>query len=1515
MIEGQDIPSGAIAIVGMAGRFPGAASLGDFWKYVRDGVEVLQELDSADVERAGVPRAVHSASGYVKNSTELEDADLFDAGFFGYSPREAQILDPQQRIFLECCWEAMENAGYTPGELAASVGVFGSAGMNTYLIHQLLCNPEVAAAVGGYQIMLANDKDFLCTRVSYKLDLRGPSMTVQTACSSSLVAVEVATRALQRGECDMAIAGGVYVSFPQRTGYRYQEGMILSPDGRCRPFDENARGTRAGAGCGIVVLKRLAEAIADGDTIHAVIRGAAVNNDGSSKIGYTAPSVDGQAEVIATALMLADADPRSLGYVETHGTGTTLGDPIEIAALTQVYRASTPDVGFCRLGALKANIGHLDAAAGIAGFIKATHVLKHRFLPPLVNFSRPNPLLGLETSPFVATAEGKDWVSDGSPRRAAVSSFGIGGTNAHIVLEEFLPTSTPVVAAPDAHLLVLSAKSPEALDQAAARLAAHLDGEPDADLGDVGWTLQTGRRAFAHRRTVIARRASEAVGKLRDPRSDEIANGSHEGAPRSVVFLFSGQGSQFAGMGAELYERFGVFRDALDECAGILNPILGRDLRELLRSDPADGRIHETRFAQPALFATEYSLARLWMDWGVEPAALLGHSIGEYVAAHLAGVMSLADALRLVAERGRLMQAMPAGAMAAVQRSAAELEGWLEGNAPAVEIAAINASELCSIAGPVAELHAAITRLQADGVEARLLQTSHAFHSSMMEPVLERFTSLVASMTLRAPQLPYLSNVSGQWIRAEEATSPVYYARHLRQPVRFAAGLRALAETGSHHFLEVGPGRTLATLAGIELGKAGARRVTASLPSSKVDRDDVGQLLTAAGRMWTTGVPVQFARIHAGRRRRRVPLPTYPFERKRHWVDAKVSLASAESATAEMHPRNVQPEAASGPARLSNPSDFTYAPTWVRSVEAEPATIRPGDAWLVVGGARTLAAAVRDGLIAAGVANVAVADADDVTATVKRWRQSNIRATGAILLSTLPETSGSIDYRAAFFAPVRLVESLGTSESTPARIVVAVAGAHSVLGEVVTTLESAFSWGAVLALPAEAPGADLRLVDACADRDASGDAETARLLVAEALASDSEGLVAYRSGWRWLRRFEPQALPRLGTRPFALPQQAVVVVTGGLGGMGLALAARLAERCQARLLLTSRTGLPPRSEWDQWLASLAANEPGAVAIGAIRAIEAAGGEVIAVAADSGDEAAMRAALQEARQRWGKIDALIHGAGVAGEGRLSFLKDAASVEAVAAPKVHGLQVLMRLLGDEPLSMVMLSSSINAVLGGAGNGDYCGANAWLDSIAESGRWPAGWPRAICMDWGAWREVGMAAKLEVPQSNLRAWKAYLQQALSTAEALEIFERAIVGRPRRLVIVPYDLRLAMLSAAQRPRPSKSPETDAEVDPVLPQSSAGRDSLAPISHESPLQSQIAAIWCELLGVDRVALDDNFFGLGGHSLLATRVIGRIETACGVQLVLRDIFDAPTLRALAERVATKSSDGDREEIEF
>jgi len=888
-------PAHAIAIVGLAGRFPGSRDLDDFWRIVRDGVEVLDDLDDADLQLARVPVELSSSPDFVRKCTSLNEPESFDAAFFGISPREAQSIDPQQRVFLECAWEALEHAGHAGKVAGAAVGVYAGCGMNTYLLTQLLADRALLTAVGPYQLMIGGDKDFLCTRVSYEFDLRGPSVSIQTACSTSLVAVHSACRALHRGECDMALAGGVSIPFPQRTGYLYQKGMIFSPDGHCRPFDADAGGTRAGAGAGIVVLKRLADALADRDAIYGVIRGTAINNDGAAKAGYTAPGVDGQTEVIVTAMELADVDPRSISYVETHGTATPLGDPIEFAALTAAYRAYSDDIGFCHLGSLKANLGHLDAAAGVAGLIKTTLALHHRQIPPLANFRVPNPQLDIETSPFRASAALSEWPTGATPRRAGVSSFGIGGTNAHVIVEE-APSIDRTRSTREAHLLLLSARSQSALDKATLNLAAHLRAHPEQALHDVEWTLQIGRERFAHRRALVAANSEEAASLLERPQPPLVITDRYDGVPPPMAFLFSGQGSQHSGMGSDLYRTQSVYREAMDRCASILRPQLGLDIRDLLYRE--DGvSINETRLAQPALFATCYAVASLWMHLGLKPAAMLGHSIGEYVAAHLAGVMSLEDALTLVALRGGLMQKMPAGRMVAVHLAETELRSRLiEG----VEIAAVNAPALCTVSGSPEPMRLMLSRLQADGIECRELAVSHAFHSAMMEPALVPFREAVRCVTLAAPVIPYVSNLTGEWITAAQATSADYYAAHMRAAVRFRDGIDRLVENPSMHLLEVGPGTVLTSLARMTLGAGQELRAGASLPHALNKRSAVATMADAAGRLWVAGVELDWNAMHSDALPRRTALPTYPFERQRYGAQP-VSNGSSSWAGAGPH--------------------------------------------------------------------------------------------------------------------------------------------------------------------------------------------------------------------------------------------------------------------------------------------------------------------------------------------------------------------------------------------------------------------------------------------------------------------------------------------------------------------------------------------------------------------------------------------------------------------------------------
>jgi phthiocerol/phenolphthiocerol synthesis type-I polyketide synthase E len=854
-----------VAVVGMAGRFPGARTVDEFWERLCEGAELISVFSDGDS---------------VKAEAVLDDVELFDASFFGFTPREAETLDPQHRIFLEEAWAALENAGYNSESYHGRIGVFAGESLNTYFLHNLYPNRKLLDSLGASQVVIANDRDYLTTQVSFRLHLKGPSLSIQTACSTSLVAVHLACQSLLNRECDMALAGGVSVSVPQGAGGSYQEGGIISPDGHCRAFDAKARGTVKGSGAGVVVLKRLADALNDRDTIRAVIKGSAINNDGATKVGFTAPSVEGQASVIEEALALASIEPETIGYVEAHGTGTALGDPVEIAALTQAFRTGTEATSFCPIGSVKTNIGHLDAAAGVASLIKTVLALEHKQIPPSLNFEQPNPNIDFANSPFFVNTKLRRWETDGTPRRAGVSSFGIGGTNAHVVLEE-APARESFEASTSPQLLILSARTQNALAQARANLSAHLARHPELDLADVAYTLSAGRKSFEHLLAVVCRDRVDLDDRAR------VFTGASQYEKRPVAFMFPGQGAQYVGMGRALYERETVFKSELDHCAELLRSSLRVDLREIiyaddLPSEEAAARLADTRFAQPALFAVEYALAKLWIDWEIVPQAMIGHSIGEYVAACLAGVFSLEDALRLVSARGEIMQRLPRGAMLAVSLTSAEAEQCLSEQ---VSLAAINSPSLCVLSGTIEAIDRLERRLASEGVICRRVHTSHAFHSAMMEPALEEFAALVRGVDLHPPQIPYLSNSTGTWITKAQAVDPSYWARHLREAVQFSAGVAELLNDPVIVLLEVGPGQTLSTLAAQQEGRAFERVALASLRPPKGEQSEIEFLLKTVGGLWLAGVGIDWSRFLADQPRRRVPLPPYPFERQRYWID------------------------------------------------------------------------------------------------------------------------------------------------------------------------------------------------------------------------------------------------------------------------------------------------------------------------------------------------------------------------------------------------------------------------------------------------------------------------------------------------------------------------------------------------------------------------------------------------------------------------------------------------------
>ncbi len=1494
--RGSEDGDGAIAVVGMAGRFPGATNVTELWTNLSQGLESISFFSDEELESAGVARELLSDPRYVGARGVLEGADLFDAGFFGYTPREAELMDPQQRVFLETAWESLEDAGYDPGRYQGLIGVFAGMGLNAYL--QLVLRPEVIAQLGGVAAVIGGDKDFLPTRVSYKLNLKGPSVNVQTACSTSLVAVHLACRSLLHRDSDLALAGGVAVTVPHVGGYRYQEEGIASPDGHCRAFDARAQGTVIGNGSAVVALKRLGDAIADGDWIHAVIKGSAINNDGSAKVGFTAPGVDGQAEVIAMAQADAGIEPETVGYIEAHGTGTALGDPIEIAALTQAFQASTKRRGFCAVGSVKTNLGHLDAAAGVTGLIKTVLALEHEVIPASLHFEKPNPKIDFANSPFFVNAERREWKRNGTPRRAGVSSFGIGGTNAHVVLEE-APAREATDPARPWQVLLLSAKNEKALERSAANLAGDLRGHPERNLADVAYTLQVGRSEFSWRRAVVCRDAAEAVDALEGRAPRRVSTAGPGPMTRGVAFLFPGQGAQHVQMGRGLYETERRYREELDRCAEALRGELGLDIRTLLhppvgQEEAAEQRLKETRFAQPAVFAVEYALAQLWMEWGMRPAAMLGHSLGEYVAACLAGVLSLEEALSLVAERGRLMQAQPRGAMLAVPIAEAEARALLGTD---LSLAAVNAPGSCVVSGPTEAVEALERDLADRGIASRRLHTSHAYHSRMMEPMLGAFAERIGKARLKPPRIPFVSNVTGTWIRDDEANSPAYWVRHVREAVRFSDGVRTLFERSELALLEVGPGQTLSGLVRQHPEAREGRVVVASARAPQEDRPDLEVLLGALGRLWQTGLKVDWSAYYAQERRRRVPLPTYPFDRQRYWIDATPRATRVDS------------------RKSARVADWLYEPVW-RQSSTRGRTRNRDVRCLVFRDATGLGAALEQGLAAEGVDVVSVVPGERFSSPNRDRYVVNPRNPAdyrrliggfaaaeklphrivhlwSLTGETVPQDALEAARDRGFYSLFFLAQALkdqGVTDSI--EITVVTNGLRDVSGVESVSPEKALVLGPCRVIPQEYPSVTCRTVDVRLPPPGSraSDALMAQL-VDELTASTPDLDVAYRGLQRWVEGF--QAVPDRGAEREAkvasrLRTRGVYLVTGGLGGVGSALLEHLARSVQARLAVVGRSPVTPRGEWDRWLATHDASHPMSRRITKIRELESLGAEVLTLTADVADEPRMREAVSEAESAFGSLNGVIHAAGTTDPATLRPIHELGTKECEEQfrPKVAGLLVLHRVLEGKNLDFCLLTSSLSTVLGGVGLAPYAAANNYMDAFAHARNQDHGVPW-ITVDWDSWRLSQPADSVSV-LSHL---------TMETPEGVETFARALeASAPRRIVVSTGDLenRIERWVRKSEATPATTPAVHARPE--------GATYVAP---RNPTEEAVAAIWVTLFGIERVGIHDNFFELGGQSLLALQLTTRLRETFHVDVKVQDVFDAATVAELSSLIAGSS----------
>lgn len=1525
------LPPGAIAVIGMSCRLPGAETPEQFWDNLRAGRESITRFDADELAAMGVPKSVIDDPAFVPAKGVMPGADRFDAGLFGYSPREAASMDPQQRVFLECAWAALEHAGYAPGACPGAVGVFAGSILSSYLLQNVWPARDGTETSDIFQTALGNDPTFLATRVSYLMDLHGPSVSVGTACSTSLMAVHLACQSLLAHECDMALAGGVSIHLPLRGGYRYEDGGILSPDGHCRPFDAEARGTVSSDGAGVVTLKRLEQAIADGDHIHAVIRGSAANNDGGDKVGYTAPSVGAQAAVIGEALAIADVAPETVAMVEAHAAGTLLGDPIEVAALAEAFANSG---GRCALGSVKSNIGHVDAAAGIAGFIKTVLALEHGIIPPTLHFQKPNAKIAFTGTPFYVNADAIPLNGHGGPARAGVSSFGIGGTNVHVVLEQAPARSAaPELCANPYELLLLSARTQEALDAATDGLAAHLDAYPDTDLHDAGHTLRTGRKAFGRRAALVAGDAAEAADMLRAGDAKALLRGAAPAGRQSVAFMFPGLGDHTPGMGWELYCAEPAFRAVLDECAEALRAHLGADIREHLYAgkdwrnpppvepqaatpdkidlramlgrsktgDSAPAEPDRTDLAQPATFAVELALAELLRSWGVEPEAMIGHSLGEFVAATLAGVFSRDDALAVVAARARLIQErVPAGVMLAAPADEATLAALMPEGA---SLAALNAPALSVASGPddaIAELE---RRLEARGTPGQRLRSAHAYHSDMLTPIVAPLKEALARVTLNPPSIPYVSCLSGTWITAAQATDPDYWAQHLCRTVRFQPGLSTLMEDPNRVLIEVGPGQSLTSHATAERARVAGRThtIAPTMRAAYGKQSEIATLLRGIGVAWIGGAEIDRARLLARPGARRTPLPAYPFERQRYWIDPpKPGEAAAKSAASGKNP---------------DVGDWFYLPYWKPSAPA-PAPEQTDMDWLILcdaqGAGAALAAAVRK---AGGRAVTVLAgdgfDADGDAFTIDPAEPEDYRR----LLDAL-EADGRTPQR---IAHLWSLSRTANGRTTPDRFAAAQAAGFSSLLYLLQALcaaglqsgaalyavaselldvgdgdalspEKATLLGPVMVAAQEHPGLTCRCIDTdIGAGDVAACEALAAQILAEAESGRSETLVAYRNGRRWTHAYEAVSLPPPAAPAFRTG--GVYLITGGLGGVAMIIARHLASAAQARLVLVGRSALPDRESWDGWLAGHPEDDATSARIRKVRELEALGAEVMAVSADVSDASAMRHALDRTEARFGALNGVVHAAGVVGVEAFREITQTQAEDADAqfTAKARGLMVLDEVLAGRDIDFCLLMSSLSAVLGGLGFAAYGAANLFMDAYARRKSREGGAPW-IAVDWDSWK----MADLQPVIAGLGA--SVSDYVMEPDEGVDACARILAGGLRGQVVVSSgDLNPRLRQWVDRAADSGAADA---AGPAHERPNLRTDYVAP---DGEIETALAAIWSDLFHISPIGAQDDFFELGGHSLLATQLNARISQKLGVDLSLATLLQAPTVAELAVAV--------------
>jgi acyl transferase domain-containing protein/acyl carrier protein len=1537
-IPEAESPGGGIAVIGMAGRFPGAKNLDEFWENLQKGVESIWFFSQDELEESGIDPQLIKNPDYVKAKGLLENSQYFDALFFDYNAREAETMDPQTRIFHECAWEALEYAGYDPYSYPGLIGLYAGAAPHPYwdMAKSVLKMKKTSEI---FSSMILSDKDYFTTRIAYKLNLKGTAFAVSTACSTSLVAVHLAYDNLLSGGCDMALAGGVSIGLPEKMGYFYEEGMILSEDGHNRSFDQKASGSNFSDGVGVVLLKQLKDALVDRDTIHAVIKGSATNNDGNRKLGYTAPSVEGQAQVIKTALEMAEVEPETIGYLEAHGTATPLGDDVEIESLNRVFH-QVKRKNFCAVGSVKSNVGHLNSAAGIAGLIKTVLALKHQRIPPSLHFEQCNPRIDFENSPFYLNNQLIEWKRDGYPRRAGVSSFGIGGTNAHVVLEEAPQDGKSVgkdrgkekntkmipqgKEAREYQLILLSAQTQSALDKGTENFMNFLKENPGINLSDAAYTLQVGRKHFLYRKMLVCQHSEEVIEALSSPGLGKVFTFNSKEQSKTVVFMFPGQGSQYIHMGEGLYRSEPVFREEMDRCFDIFKSLTGQDIKEILYPSPVTHHpspdINRTEFSQPVIFMFEYALAKLLMSWGIKPGIMIGYSFGEYAAACISGVLSLEDAVKLIALRGRLMQQMPQGAMLSVPVPMKELKPLL--NNKQLSIAIDNGSS-CIVSGTCAAIDTFEKRMKEKRYLCTRLSVTHASHSVVMAPILSEFEKEVRKIKLKEPQIPYISNVTGEPISGSEVTDPLYWVKHLKDTVRFGDGISELLKIPHSVFVEVGPGRDLGVLLKGHKDYDPSRRTINLVRHGNENQPDLYYLLNRIGHLWFYGIHIDWQGFHANKKRYRIALPTYSFEGQCFAVE-DIPLKSAAGLSASQNP--LQKKADIG--------DWFYMPLWKRSRI-------PGATGIAAASERMhmllfmdevglgdkiekqlkqqgyLVSIVRIGKEFKRLNEFEYAINPSVTNDYEAlFHQLNISGSlpAAIVhlwgitsasTSTANESSGfewvEKEQDKGFHSLIALVQTLGKqSPDNHFHVKVVSDNVFDVTGGEVICPEKATLLGPVNGVAHEYNNISCCIIDVVLPAaDSRQEQQLLEHLVREFTIKiqDQDQVAAYRNGFRWVQTFEPVQIGK--TANSGLREKGVYLITGGLGGVGLILAQHLAEKAKAKLILTRRSNFPSRENWDDWLAANGdtgdkENEKISRIIRKIREIEASGAEVMVFCADVLNYEQMQQVIRLGEQSFGKINGVIHAAGVP-DGAMIMRRTREMSESVLAAKVTGTLVLEKVLAESEPDFFVLCSSIASILSLPGQCAYAAANAFLDAFAASRTLKNG-ITPIAINWDRWQNLGMSIITEKEYTELLGEE--IETGMTSPEGIDVFDRILADTLPQVVVSTTDLKARMERYYTSNFLSNS---DIFKEKAGSKTIHKRPELS-VEYVEPkyeTEQKLSEVWQKYLGIDRVGIHDNFFDLGATSLDIIQVNNRLKEVFARDIPLVTMYSYPTIALMVQ----------------